>query len=185
MESLTKSVVVLVSGSGTTFQALAAGLSGSQIEIKGLIASKAGIGAIEKAETLGIRAMVQAGDKLADLVDSFNPDLIVLAGYLKKIPVDFIQKFENKIINVHPSLLPKYGGKGMYGKNVHKAVKEAGETESGATVHYVTENYDEGPVVEQVRVSLSESDSVEDIEEKVRAAEKELLISAVKKILND
>ena len=185
MKSHGKSVLVLASGSGTTFEALALGLKGSQVEIKGLIASKAGIGAIDRAKTLGIPTKVVDGDNLPALVGGFDPDLIVLAGYLKKLSPDVVKNYENKIINVHPSLLPKFGGKGMYGRNVHKAVKEAGETESGATVHWVTENYDEGPIVQQIKVSLSESDSVEDIETKVRAAEKELLISAVNKILSD
>lgn len=182
MERLTRSIIVMASGSGTTFEALVRGLEGTQIKIKALIASKPGIGAIEKSETLGIPTKVQ-GDDLLGILDSFEPDLIVLAGYLKKLTPEFIQQFKGKIINVHPSLLPKYGGKGMYGTKVHAAVKAAAESESGATVHWVTEDYDEGPIVDQVRIRLEKSDSIEEIESKVRAAEKELLISAVKKIL--
>ena len=100
-------------------------------------------------------------------------DFIVLAGFLWKIPPHIIEAFPNKIINIHPALLPKYGGKGMYGMNVHKAVANNKETETGITIHYVNANYDEGAIIFQAKTSLSEEDSPEKIEEKIHILEQE------------
>lgn len=98
-------------------------------------------------------------------------DFIVLAGFLWKIPENIVNAFPNKIINIHPALLPKYGGKGMYGMNVHKAVKANNETETGITIHYVNENYDEGAIVFQAKTDVLPSDSPEDIANKIHTLE--------------
>lgn len=98
-------------------------------------------------------------------------DLIVLAGFLWKIPQTIVNSFPNKIINIHPALLPKYGGKGMYGINVHKAVKENNETETGITIHYVNENYDEGTIIFQAKTEILSNDTPETIAEKVHQLE--------------
>ena len=100
-------------------------------------------------------------------------DLIILAGFLWLIPDYLIKAFPKKIVNVHPALLPKYGGKGMYGMHVHKAVKEADEKETGITIHYVNEHYDEGEHIFQAKTDLSPEDSVEDIAKKIHALEME------------
>jgi phosphoribosylglycinamide formyltransferase-1 len=100
-----------------------------------------------------------------------NADFIILAGFLLKIPEKIISSFSNKIINIHPALLPKYGGKGMYGMNVHKAVKENKETETGITIHYVNENYDEGAIIFQEKTALTEDDIPETIAEKINVLE--------------
>ena len=102
-----------------------------------------------------------------------NPDLIVLAGFLLKIPTSIINYFQNKIINIHPALLPNYGGKGMYGINVHKAVKMNNEKKSGITIHYVDDSYDTGKIIFQKEVEISELDSVEEISNKVHNLELE------------
>jgi len=102
-----------------------------------------------------------------------NPDLIVLAGFLLKIPTSIINYFQNKIINIHPALLPNYGGKGMYGINVHKAVKMNNEKKSGITIHYVDDSYDTGKIIFQKEVKISELDSVEEISNKVHNLELE------------
>ena len=102
-----------------------------------------------------------------------NPDLIVLAGFLLKIPTSMINYFQNKIINIHPALLPNYGGKGMYGINVHKAVKMNNEKKSGITIHYVDDSYDTGKIIFQKEVEISELDSVEEISNKVHNLELE------------
>ena len=102
-----------------------------------------------------------------------NPDLIVLAGFLLKIPTSMINYFQNKIINIHPALLPNYGGKGMYGINVHKAVKMNNEKKSGITIHYVDDSYDTGKIIFQKEVKISELDSVEEISNKVHNLELE------------
>ena len=99
--------------------------------------------------------------EVIDIIKNRNVDLIVLAGYLKLIPDELISKFPNRIINIHPSLLPKFGGKGMYGKKVHQSVIDSGEKESGITVHYVNKNYDEGEIIKQIKITVDETDTSE------------------------
>lgn len=108
---------------------------------------------------------------LVDLCKNEKVDYIILAGFLRKIPVDFIRYFDKRIINVHPSLLPKFGGQGMYGLNVHTAVKESGETESGITIHYVSEHFDEGQRIAQFMTTIEKNDTVEHIQSKIHHLE--------------
>lgn len=112
-----------------------------------------------------------------------NPDLIVLAGFLLKVPTSIINNFQNKIINIHPALLPNYGGKGMYGINVHKAVKMNNEKKSGITIHYVDNDYDTGKIIFQKEVKISKLDSVEDISNKVHNLELEHFPRVIELIL--
>lgn len=116
------------------------------------------------------RAELNEG-KVLSVLQKMEADLIVLAGFLLKVPEELVATFPNAILNIHPALLPKYGGKGMYGMNVHKAVKEAGETESGITIHYVNQHYDEGQILFQAKTSLEESDTPEIVAKKVLALE--------------
>ena len=132
---------------------------------------------LERAQSLGIPSTVfnrpefkNPSKILAQLQDQ-KADLIVLAGFLWLVPSPIVQAFENRIINIHPALLPKYGGKGMYGMNVHKAVKENQETESGMTIHFVNEKYDEGMVIVQESCALDPEDTAEQIAKKVLALE--------------
>ena len=108
---------------------------------------------------------------LVDLCKNEKVDYIILAGFLRKIPADFIRYFDKHIINVHPSLLPKFGGAGMYGLNVHKAVKEFGEIESGITIHYVSENFDEGQRIAQFMTTIDRNDTIEQIQSKIHHLE--------------
>ena len=110
-------------------------------------------------------------------------DLIVLAGFLLKIPESLIQAFPNRIVNVHPALLPKFGGKGMYGKHVHQAVIEAQEKESGITIHYVNEYYDNGATIFQARCGVSENDDAETLAKKIRALEHEHFAKTIDQII--
>ena len=112
-----------------------------------------------------------------------NPDLIVLAGFLLKIPTSIINYFQNKIINIHPALLPNYGGKGMYGIHVHKAIKMNNEKKSGITIHYVDNGYDTGKIIFQKEVKISKLDSVEDISNKVHNLELEHFPRVIELIL--
>jgi phosphoribosylglycinamide formyltransferase-1 len=100
-------------------------------------------------------------DDIVRLLQNLNIDLIVLAGFLWLIPQNLLQAFSNQIINLHPALLPKYGGKGMYGDNVHKSIMEAGEQESGITIHFVNENFDEGEIIHQSRFHIDKNDDLE------------------------
>ena len=112
-------------------------------------------------------------------------DYVILAGYLKKIPEGFIRHFPNKIINLHPSLLPKYGGKGMYGANVHKAVLNANEKESGITIHYVNEEFDEGKVIAQFNFSIETGENLETIQKKIQVLEHKNFSKVIEKVLCD
>lgn len=120
--------------------------------------------------------------ELENVLDNFNIDLIVLAGYLKLIGDRLINKYT--IINTHPSLLPKFGGKGMYGMNVHTAVVEAKEEFSGPTIHYVNNKYDEGNIISQTKVKLSSNETPESLAKKVQTVEKIQLVNVLKKFVN-
>ena len=113
----------------------------------------------------------------------YNIDLIVLAGYMKKISSDILSKYNNKIINIHPTLLPKYGGEGMYGMNVHNAVFSAKEQYSGASVHFVTEKYDEGKVILQEQINIEKCNSPEEIAQAVLKLEHKIYWQAIKKLI--
>ncbi|MGD7035585.1 phosphoribosylglycinamide formyltransferase [Methylotuvimicrobium buryatense] len=116
-------------------------------------------------------------------LQSAETELIVLSGYMKKIGPQTLSAYSGKILNIHPSLLPKFGGRGMYGDFVHAAVLQAGETASGATVHFVTDAYDEGPLLLQKEVPVLSGDTVESLGQRVRAIEGELYINALNKLL--
>ena len=143
---------------------------------------------IEKVKKLNVPTLVfskielENGYVLNKLME-FQPDLIVLAGFLLKFPVSIIEKFENKIINIHPSLLPKYGGKGMYGINVHQAVFDNKELESGITIHYVNENYDEGTYIFQKSVNVENCETADEIAAKVLHLEHTFFPKVVEKLL--
>lgn len=115
--------------------------------------------------------MVDDGDLLSGVCLSGFIDYIILAGYLRRIPLGLISSYSNRIINIHPSLLPKFGGKGMYGDNVHRSVKDSGDFQTGITIHYIDENFDEGLYIAQFYTLLDVSDSVEDIRDKVQDLE--------------
>ena len=130
-------------------------------------------------------------EKLSDEISSIlenneeKTDYIVLAGYLSILSNSFIEKWTEKIINIHPSLLPKFGGKGMYGMNVHRAVIEAKEKESGATIHFVDSGIDTGKIITQVKVPVLENDSPEDLQKRVLEQEHKLLIKGIKILLEN
>lgn len=189
-------IVVLASGSGSNFQSIINSINAGFIDatIVRLIASRDGIGAIERASTAGIPFTV-INKRNFDSNDSFEssllqeliearPDLIVLAGYLVQIPVRVIRNFEGKIINIHPSLLPAYGGKGFYGSKVHAAVIQDKQKESGCTVHLVTEEYDEGPILAQSSVPVLDDDTPESLAARVLKKEHEILPQIIKQLLN-
>ncbi len=112
-------------------------------------------------------------------------DFIVLAGFLKKIPSDLINKFPNRIVNIHPSLLPKFGGKGMYGKHVHEAVIKANEKQSGVTIHFVNEEFDEGEIIAQFKIELTEKDNSESLANKIHMLEMEHFPIVIEKLFSN
>jgi phosphoribosylglycinamide formyltransferase 1 len=120
---------------------------------------------------------------ILDILKSKSPDLIVLAGFLWKFPEVILNTFPNKVINIHPALLPNYGGKGMYGMHVHEAVVKNKEDETGITIHYVNENYDEGATIFQAKCAVNSSDSAEDIAAKIHELEMEHFPKVVESLL--
>ena len=123
-------------------------------------------------------------EAVLDILKASKPDLIILAGFLWKFPEYILKHFKNKVINIHPALLPKYGGKGMYGMNVHKAVVENNETETGITIHYVNENYDEGTIIFQAKCNVEASDDAQNVAAKIHELEMEYFPKVVDEILN-
>ena len=190
-----KNIVVFASGSGTNFQAIIDACESGQIEaqISGLLASKKGIQAIDRAQKSDIPTTVlnrkqfeteeTFTEKLLEQLSRWEADLIVLAGYLKKIPTPVIEKYRNRIINIHPSLLPKYGGKGFYGKRVHGAVIDNKEKYSGCTVHIVTEEYDKGPILAQKKVPVYDNDDPETLANRILKEEHQLLPAVIQKLI--
>lgn len=190
-----KGLVVFASGSGTNFQSLIDAIEEGKLsaKINGLITDKPDIGSIERAKDNGIPYKVIAPSSfnnesefakaLIDQLKTWNTDLIVLAGYLKMIPYQVIDKFENRILNIHPSLLPKYGGKGFYGLNVHRAVIENKEPVSGCTVHLVNEEFDKGPILAQTEVPILPDDTPEKLAARILKQEHKLLPATVEEYL--
>jgi phosphoribosylglycinamide formyltransferase 1 len=170
-------VVAFASGGGTNFQALLDhGATAEDWQVAGLITNKSDAGALDRAGAAGVDTVViptkdrdpleVSGDTLSAL-DSWNADVICLAGYMRLLPTEVVRRFRGRILNIHPALLPSFGGKGMYGMNVHRAVVEAGESWSGATVHFVDERYDEGAIVGQLRVPVQPDDTPESLQARV------------------
>lgn len=182
---------VFASGEGTNAENLFKYFANdSRIKIKLVVTNKDTAGVIERAEKYKKNVQIISKESLENYTDQFieflqveKIDLIILAGFLLKMPGAFIKSFPDKIINLHPSLLPKYGGKGMYGKHVHKAVLENGETESGITVHFVNEEYDKGKIILQAKCTIEQGESIESLSAKIQKLEFEFLPKAVEKFL--
>jgi len=122
--------------------------------------------------------------EMLDLLKEINPSLIVLAGFLWKLPEHIIEAFPQKIINIHPALLPKYGGKGMYGEHVHRAVLKNNEKESGITIHYVTKNYDEGEIILQETTQVEENDTLRSLSDRIHVMEYKNYPKAIEQLLS-
>lgn len=183
-------IAIFASGSGSNAENIVHYFSGSsEFQFPLIISNQTNAYIHKRAETLKIPSFTFTKEQFFDakpvleLLTEYNIDAIVLAGFLLKIPTLLIQHFPDKIINIHPALLPKFGGKGMYGARVHQAVKEAGETETGITIHYVNENYDDGNIVFQARCPVSADDTAEMIAAKVHLLEHEYYPQVIEKIL--
>jgi folate-dependent phosphoribosylglycinamide formyltransferase PurN len=166
-----KKIVVFASGGGSNFAAIAESCRDKTIkgDIVLLVASKDKIGAVAKAALYEIPVFIEGRGDLKEKLLKIKPDLICLAGYLKKVPQDIIDICP--VMNIHPALLPKFGGKGMYGEAVHKAVIKAGERESGATVHFIDVEYDQGTVIDNIKVPVFHGDGPRDLAKRVLSAE--------------
>ena len=173
-------LAVFASGEGTNCENIIRYFKGSdKVHVALVVANKAGIPALEKAERLGVptrvlsKADLNREDVALPLMKEYSIDFIVLAGFLLVIPDFLIREYDRRIINLHPALLPKFGGMGMYGHRVHEAVKAAGETETGMTVHWVSGKVDGGEIIAQFRTPISPDDTPDDIAAKEHALEME------------
>ncbi len=172
-----KNIAVFASGSGSNAQILIEHFKESLVaRVSLVVCNRKGAGVIERAAKLGVpvmmtnRNLITSGETLSKL-RSAGVDILVLAGFLMMIPSGIITAYSDSIINVHPSLLPKYGGKGMYGHHVHEAVLLNKEAETGITIHLVNEHYDEGRILQQFRCPVHEDDSIETLQKRVQALE--------------
>ena len=186
-----KNIAIFASGEGTNAENLFNYFNNDKrVKIKLVVTNSDTAGVVAKAEKykknvqiISKTALNEYTAQIIEFLQTEKIDIIVLAGFLLKIPEAFVKTFPNQIINIHPSLLPKYGGKGMHGMHVHKAVIENKESESGITIHYVNEEYDKGEIILQAKCDLNEEDTPESLAAKIRKLEFEFLPKAIEKII--
>lgn len=182
-------IVLFASGSGSNVENIIRYFQKSPgVEVAFVFTNKQEAGVLDRCKRLGVPAAYlnkAALDSPAflEMLKNLNPNLIVLAGYLQKIKADWVAAFSGRIINIHPALLPNYGGKGMYGMNVHEAVIQAKEKESGISIHYVNEHYDQGALIAQYTVSIDAQDTAEQLAHKVQALEHRYFPAEIEKLL--
>jgi phosphoribosylglycinamide formyltransferase-1 len=183
-----KTILILASGNGSNARNIIEHFAGSdEVGILGVISSSKEAGVVDVTNSLGTKCLVVSKEELNSgrfigFLRRANPTLIVLAGFLLMIPKDITDMF--RVVNIHPSLLPRHGGKGMYGMNVHRSVIESGDTETGITIHWANAEYDEGEVIEQHRCTVLLGDTPEILNERVRKLEKEYPLS-IERILKN
>lgn len=184
-------IAVFVSGNGTNCENIIKYFQDdNDINISLVISNRQDAYALKRAAKYGVTCKVLSKSEINDehiilpILQKFSIDFIVLAGFMLIVPEFIINKYYNKVINIHPSLLPKFGGKGMYGHHVHEAVKAAGETETGITIHFVNNICDGGEIIAQFKINLKQHDSVEDIESKIHLLEQKHFPNVIKDVVN-
>jgi phosphoribosylglycinamide formyltransferase-1 len=185
-----KKILIFASGSGTNAENLIKYFQESKVGVvTGVFTNNPNAKVIDRAKKYDVPTVIFTKEeffesKILHKIKEFQPDVIVLAGFLLKVPANIIALFPNKIVNIHPALLPKYGGKGMYGMHIHKAVIENKEKETGITIHYVDENYDEGAILFQESVALSGTDTPESVAVRIHTLEQKYFPELIEKVLN-
>ena len=186
-----KKIAILASGSGSNAENIANYFKGSDYaEVSFIIANNPDAYVIERAKRLDIEYAVvtktqfMEADSIIDMLKERDIDFVVLAGFLLLVPAKLIQAYPGRIVNIHPALLPKHGGKGMYGDRVHKAVVESGDTESGITIHLIDEQYDKGTTFFQAKCPVLPTDTPDDVATKVHALEYEHFPHVIEEILH-
>jgi phosphoribosylglycinamide formyltransferase-1 len=185
-----KKILLFASGAGSNVENIIQYFKNNDnISIVGIFTNNLHAKVLEKAKHHNIPSLVFNKTELnegfvLEKINELQPDLIVLAGFLLKFPEQIVSAYPNKIINIHPALLPKYGGKGMYGMNVHQTILENKEKETGITIHYVNEHYDEGEFIFQHNINIEECDSPEAIAVKVQALEHEHFPKTIERLLD-
>jgi phosphoribosylglycinamide formyltransferase-1 len=183
-------LAILISGNGSNLQAIIDAINNRELnaKIEIVISNKENAYGLTRARNANINTSLcikdnthTSSEKIIDVLKNYKIDLVVLAGYLGILSKELIQKYPNKIINIHPSLLPKYGGKGMYGIHVHEAVINNKEKESGCTVHFVNEKIDDGKIILQTKVPVFQNDSPKTLAERILPYEHKTLVDAIEK----
>ncbi|MBN2892365.1 MAG: phosphoribosylglycinamide formyltransferase [Bacteroidales bacterium] len=184
-------IAIFASGSGSNAENIIKYFKNNpNVSVELVITNNKNAYVLQRAKKMGVEAFIISkdelhnSDKVLEILKNKEINFIVLAGFLLLIPLNVITEFQNRIVNIHPALLPKYGGKGMYGDNVHKAVVLNKESKSGITIHFVNEKYDEGAIVFQAECSLTETDSFEDVAKKVHSLEYEYYPKIIEEILS-
>jgi phosphoribosylglycinamide formyltransferase-1 len=186
-----KNIVIFASGGGSNAEKIINYFANSPLaRVVLVLSNNTNAGVLEKAKAHEIPTLTFTKEELNNgwvlrHLTAFNPHLIVLAGFLQKFPSDIIAAYPHKVINIHPALLPKYGGKGMYGIHVHRAVLENNEPESGITIHYVDENYDEGNIIFQQSIALQGCTTPEDVAAKVLTLEHEHFPKVIEQLITE
>lgn len=184
-------LAIFASGSGSNAEKIVKYFRDNpEVDVKLIVSNNPNAFVLERAQNLGVdshcfsRKSFYESQDLLQVLNDYQVDFIVLAGFMWLVPAYLVDAYKSKIVNIHPALLPKFGGKGMYGDHVHKAVKESAETETGITIHWVNEKYDDGNVIFQATCSISPADTPDSIAEKVHQLEYEhypLVIESVLK----
>ena len=170
-------IAIFASGAGSNAQKIMEAFRGTEISVKLVVCNKPGAGVLDLAAKEGIETLLLEkerffrGDAYLPELEAHHISLVVLAGFLWKVPQALINAYRGRIVNIHPALLPKFGGKGMYGAHVHQAVIEAGETQSGITIHFVDEHYDNGDTIFQATCPVLPQDSPADLAKRIQALE--------------
>ncbi|WP_397364026.1 phosphoribosylglycinamide formyltransferase [Olleya sp. R77988] len=187
-----KRVVIFASGSGSNAENLIRFFQNrDNVSVIQVLTNNPHAKVLDRCKKLNVSALsfnkiaFTKTEDVLNILKSANPDLIVLAGFLWKFPENILNYFPNKVINVHPALLPKFGGKGMYGMNVHEAVVKNKETETGITIHYVNEHYDEGAIIFQAKCHVFTSDTAQDVAVKIHELEMKHFPEVVDELLNE
>ncbi len=184
-------IVIFASGNGTNAQRIIEYFKGKNVTIALVLSNRATAKVLERANKLDISAIsfnrtaLYKTDQILAILDKINPNLIVLAGFLWLFPENILKAFPNKVINIHPALLPDFGGKGMYGDRVHQAVIASAKKESGITIHFVTPEYDKGNVIFQAKTPISEDETAESLAEKIHELEYEHFPKVIEELLGD
>ena len=187
-----KNIAIFASGSGTNAENIIRHFQGNESARVALVVSnKPDAFVLVRAEKLGVPSLTLTrdeladGDGMADLMRLHVIDFIVLAGYLLRVPEGLLRAYPHRIVNIHPALLPRHGGKGMYGDRVHRAVVEAGERESGITIHYIDEHYDEGTTLFQAKCPVTPDDTPDDVARKVHELEYRYYPEVIERLLRE
>ena len=184
-----KKIVVFASGSGTNAENIIQYFSKNEVaSVAAVFTNNANAGVIERAKRYNVPVEIFSKEdflesKILQKINNYDVDWIILAGFLLKFPENIVKAYPNRIINIHPALLPKYGGKGMYGMHIHKAIVDNKELETGITIHYVNENYDEGAIIFQQNVVLSGKETAEDVAAKIHLLEQEHFPKVIRSLL--